>query len=76
MNVGKAVALTFVLTFLVASGYWILIMFIVRTSGTDAILWRTETGVTCHVDKLYPQADCKALLAGLGARLSTVKVDR
>ena len=40
------------------------------------ILWRTETGVTCHVDSLYPKADCEALLDALGPRLSQVKQDK
>jgi len=42
----------------------------------NEILWRTETGVTCRVDELYPKASCSALLQGLGPRLSNVKVAR
>ena len=46
-----------------------------RPKGHE-ILWRTETGVTCHVDKLYPKADCAALLKALGPRLSQVEQDK
>ena len=49
--------------------------FIPQSKGHE-ILWRTETGVTCHVDKLYPKADCAALLKALGPRLSQVEQDK
>ena len=50
-------------------------MLLPRPKGHE-ILWRTETGVTCHVDKLYPKADCAALLKALGPRLSQVEQDK
>jgi hypothetical protein len=40
------------------------------------ILWRTDTGVTCRIDELYPAVDCSALLRDLGPRLSRAKVIR
>lgn len=64
--------LLILITFLAAT----IIVTSYQTKDSEIILKRTETGITCKIDKYYPETNCKLLVEALGKRLSELKVEK